>query len=163
MHLASPTDWTLDVQFSALQDSGSPHVSEFVGPCCQFNWQQTFKRPLQYVRSLKTLKLVDSVLTHARIISPQWPHWCQRHEPHSDVVEITLKKLVFLASFRLRGVLIAPNRKATSHILWRHDMTADAPSPLDFQDGGIVDLILFFFPSMSALAVAYLSLRPTVV
>jgi len=27
--------WTLDVEFSALQDSGSPHVSEFVGPSCK--------------------------------------------------------------------------------------------------------------------------------
>ena len=52
--------------------------------------KDTFKRPLQNVRRLKTLKAVDSVLIHVSIISP---HWCQRHKTYSDAVEITLKKL----------------------------------------------------------------------
>ena len=34
---------------------------------------------------------------------------------HSDAVEITLKKQVSLASIRLRGIVIAPNRKRHSY------------------------------------------------
>jgi len=35
----------------------------------------------------------------------------QRRKHHIDAVEVTLKKLVYLASIRLRGTVMAANRK----------------------------------------------------
>ena len=122
---------------------------------------KTIKRALQCVRWQNTLKPIGAVLTNARIISP---HWCQRHKPRSDAVEITLKKLAYLASVRLRGVKMEPHRKTMTHLLWRHDHTADAPSSFlatsDFQDGGRLSSV-FFFPSMSEFAVGYFALMHT--
>ena len=87
---------------------------------------------------------------------------------HSDAVEITLEKLAYLASIRLRATIIAANRKT------RHNNTVTSlqygrraifvSGGVRFQDGGAVDLgkrggglsfIFFSFFSMSALALAY--------
>ena len=72
------------------------------------------KRALQCARCLTKLKPAGSLLTYARIPSP---HWRQRRKSHSDAVEITLKKLASYASIRLRGLVMAANRKM------RHDNT----------------------------------------
>ena len=82
-------------------------------------WNKYNKTSVTICMMTKEFKPVGSVLKHARIISP---HWCQWHEPHSDAVEITLKKLASLASVRLRHVIMAPNRKTTTHLLWRHEI-----------------------------------------
>ena len=42
-------------------------------------------------------------------------HWPQMRKSHSDAVDITLKKLVSLASIRLRGIIMAANRKRHSY------------------------------------------------
>ena len=42
-------------------------------------------------------------------------HWPQMRKSHSDAVDITLKKLVSLASIRLRGKIMAANRKRHSY------------------------------------------------
>ena len=53
---------------------------------------------------------VGSVFTHACIPST---HWRQRHKSHSDAIEITLKKLTYLANVWLRVMVMAPTRKTT--------------------------------------------------
>ena len=85
--------------------------------------EKTIKRALQYVHWLTTLKTVCPIFIHAYISSP---YWRLRRKSHSDAVEITARKLASLSSVRLRSVVMARNRK-TTHLLWRHDNTADAP------------------------------------
>ena len=116
-------------------------------------------------RSLTKLKPADSILPHAHIPSPHRRQW---RKSHSDAVEITLKKLAYLASIRLRATVMAANRKT------RHNNTVTSlqygrrailvSGGVRFQDGGAVDLgkrggglsfIFFSFFSMSALALAY--------
>ena len=70
-------------------------------------------------------------------------YWRQMRKSHSDAIEIPFKKLVSLASIRLRGTEMAANRKRR-FLLWRHDNTANAPfsflATFRFQDGDAVDL-----------------------
>ena len=99
------------------------------------------KKALQCARCLTTLKRACSILTYAHIPSP---HWRQRRKSHSDAVEITLKKLESLASIRVRGTVMAANRKT------RHNNTVTSrqygrraiyvPRGVRFQDGHAVDL-----------------------
>ena len=117
-------------------------------------------------RYLTKLKPAGSILPHAHIPSPHRRQW---RKSHSDAVEITLKKLAYLASIRLRATVMAANRKT------RHNNTVTSlqygrrailvSGGVTFQDGGAVDLgkrgggglsfIFFSFFSMSALALAY--------
>ena len=72
------------------------------------------------------------------------PHWRQRRKSHRDAVEITLKKLASVASIRLRGTVMAANRKT------RHNNTVSSrqygrraiyvPGVVRFQDGDAFDL-----------------------
>ena len=72
------------------------------------------------------------------------PHWRQRRKSHRDAVEITLKKLASVASIRLRGAVMAANRKT------RHNNTVSSrhysrraiyvPGDVRFQDDYAVDL-----------------------
>ena len=81
------------------------------------------------------------MLTYAHIPSP---HWRQRHKSNRDAVEITPKKLASVASIRLRGKVMAANRKT------RHNNTVTSrhydrraifiPGDVKFQDGDAFDL-----------------------
>ena len=97
------------------------------------------KRALQCARDLTKLKAAGSILTYAHIPSP---HWRQRRKSHRDAVEITLKKLPSVASIRLRGTVMAANRKT------RHNNTvtsrqygrrAIVHGDVRFQDGDAFD------------------------
>ena len=130
------------------------------------------KRALQCARCLTTLKRACSMLTYAHIPSP---HWRQRRTSHSDAVEITLKKLASLASIRVRGTVMAANRKT------RHNNTVTSrqygrraiyvPRSVRFQDGHAVDLSILegggsffhlFLLSFNVLfALAYFAIRYT--
>ena len=99
------------------------------------------KTALQCARCLTKLKTAGSMLTYAHIPSP---HWRQRRKSHRDAVEITLKKLASVASVRLRGKVMAANRKT------RHNNTVTSryygrraifvPGDVKFQDGDAFDL-----------------------
>ena len=99
------------------------------------------KRALQCARSLRKLKPAGSILTYAHIPSP---HWRQRRKSHRDAVEITLKELASVARIRLRGKVMAANRKT------RHNNTVSSrqygrraiyvPGDVTFQDGDAFDL-----------------------
>ena len=99
------------------------------------------KRALQCARCLTKLKPAGSILTYAHIPSP---HWRQRRKSHRDAVEITLKKLASVASIRLRGTVMAANRKT------RHNNTVSSrqygrraiyvPGDVRFQDGDDFDI-----------------------
>ena len=99
------------------------------------------KRALQCARCLRKLKPAGPILTYAHISSP---HWRQRRKSHRDAVEITLKKLASVASIRLRGTVMAANRKT------RHNNTVSSrqygrraiyvPGDVRFQDGDDFDL-----------------------
>ena len=99
------------------------------------------KRALQCARFLTKLKPAGSVLTYAHIPSLHWRQWPKSHR---DAVEITLMKLTYLASIRLRGVVMAANRKT------RHNNTVTSrqygrraiyvPGDVGFQDGDVSDL-----------------------
>ena len=85
------------------------------------------------------LTQVDSISTHAHIPSP---HCNQRGKSHSDAVELTLKKLASFSSIRLRGVVMARNRKGHPYC----DVTTIRQTRyfrsdnVRFQDGGAVDI-----------------------
>ena len=53
-------------------------------------------------------------------------YWRQMRKSHSDAIEISLKKLVSLASIRLGGIEMAANRKRHFYSDV-HDNTANAP------------------------------------
>ena len=99
------------------------------------------KRALQCARCLTKLKPAGSILTYAHIPSP---HWRQRRKSHRDAVEITVKKLASVASIRLRGTVMAANRKT------RHNNTVSSrqygrraiydPGDVRFQDGDDFDI-----------------------
>ena len=99
------------------------------------------KTALQCARCLTKLKPAGSILTYAHIPSP---HWRQRRKSHRDAVEITLKKLASVASIRLRGTVMAANRKT------RHNNTVSSrqygrraiyvPGDVRFQDGDDFDI-----------------------
>ena len=99
------------------------------------------KKALQCARCLTKLKAAGSKLTYAHIPSP---HWRQKHKSHRDAVEITLKKLASVASIRLRGTVMAANRKT------RHNNTVTSrqygrcaifvPGDVRLQDGEAFDL-----------------------
>ena len=80
------------------------------------------------------------MLTYAHIPSP---HWRQRRKSHRDAVEITLKKLASVASIRLRGKVMAANRKTrhnntvTPRHYGRHAIFV--PADVKFQDGDAFD------------------------
>jgi len=116
------------------------------------------KRALQCAHCLTTLGPARSILTYAHIPSPHWRH---RRKSHSDAVEITLKKQTSLASIRLRGTVMAANRKT------RHNNSVTqrqygrravfVPGDVRFQDGDAIDvgklgggrfLAFFYFLSM---------------
>ena len=81
------------------------------------------------------------MLTYVHIPSP---HWRQRRKSHRDAVEITLKKLASVASIRVRGKVMAANRKT------RHNNTVTSRhygrraifvrDDVKFQDGDAFDL-----------------------
>ena len=81
------------------------------------------------------------MLTYAHIPSP---HWRKRRKSHRDAVEITVKKLASVASIRLRGKVMAANRRT------RHNNTVTSrhygrraifvPGDVKFQDGDVFDL-----------------------
>ena len=73
---------------------------------------------------LTTLGPAGSILTYAHIPSPHWRH---RYKSHSDAVEITLKKHSSLAGIRLRGTVMAANRKTRHNNSVHKDNTADVP------------------------------------
>ena len=87
------------------------------------------------------IKKAGSMLTYAHIPSP---HWRQRRKSHRDAVEITLMKLASIASIRLRGTVMAANRKT------RHNNTVTSRQygwraifvhgDVKFQDGDAFDL-----------------------
>ena len=105
--------------------------------------------------------------------------WRQRRKSHRDAVEITLKKLASVAGIRLRGTVMAANRKT------RHNNTVSSrqygrraiyvPGDVRFQDGDAFDLgklgsggggwgAFFHFLLRSfnvLLALAYFSIRYT--
>ena len=130
------------------------------------------KRALQCARCLTKLKAAGSILTYAHIPSP---HWRQRRKSHRDAVEITLKKLASVASIRLRGTVMAANRKT------RHNNTVTSrqydrraifvPGDVRFQDGDAFDLSKLggggrFLPLLLRsfnvlLALAYFAIRYT--
>ena len=99
------------------------------------------KRALQCARFLTKLKPAGSGLTYAHIPSLHWSQW---RKFHRDAVEITVRKLTSLASIRLRGVVMAANRKT------RHNNTVTSrqygrraiyvPGDVGFQDGDASDL-----------------------
>ena len=97
------------------------------------------KRALQCARCLTKLKAAGSILTYAHIPSP---HWRQRRKSHPDAVEITLKKLPSVASIRLRGTVMAANRKTrynntvTSR---QYGRRAIVHGDVRFQDGDAFD------------------------
>ena len=129
-------------------------------------------RALQCARCLIKLKAAGSILTYAHIPSP---HWRQRRKSHRDAVEITLKKLASVASIRLRGTVMAANRKT------RHNNTVTSrkygrraifvPGDVRFQDGDAFDLSKLggggrFLPLLLRsfnvlLALAYFAIRYT--
>ena len=122
-----------------------PEVACF-GPCVsepssgEVTWEKnTIKRVLLYVRWLKTLTQVDSIITHAHIPSP---HCNQRGKSHSDAVEITLKKLASFSSVRLRGVVMARNRKGHpySDVTTIRQTRYFRSDNVRFKDGGAVDI-----------------------
>ena len=153
-----------------------PKVAGF-GPCVsepspgEDTWDKnTIKTALLYVRWLKTLTPVASILTHAHIPSP---HWRQRRKSHSDAVEITVKKLASISSIRLRGVVMARHRKEHPYC----DVTTIRQTRyfrsdnVRFQDGDAVDIGKLgrgalssdysFFLSMSALAQVHVVIMHT--
>ena len=99
------------------------------------------KRALQCARCLRKWKPAGSILTYAHIPSP---HWHQRSKSHRDAVEITLKKLAYVANIRLRGTVMAAPRKT------RHNNTLSSrqygrraiyvPGNVRFQDGDAFDV-----------------------
>ena len=104
-------------------------------------WEKNNKTALQCARCLTKLKTACSMLTYVHIPSP---HWRQRRKSHRDAVEITTKKLASVASIRLRGKVMAANRKT------RHNNTVTSrhygrraifvPGDVKFQDGDAFDL-----------------------
>ena len=136
-------------------------------------WEKNNKTALQCARCLTKLKPAGSILTYAHIPSP---HWRQRRKSHRDAVEITLKKLASVASIRLRGTVMAANRKT------RHNNTVSSrqygrraiyvPGDVRFQDGDDFDIgklvrgggafFHFLLRSFNVfLALAYFSIRYT--
>ena len=81
------------------------------------------------------------MLTYVHIPSP---HWRQRRKSHRDAVEITLKKLASVASIRLRGKVMAANRKTRRNntVTSRHygRRAIFVPGDVKFQDGDAFDL-----------------------
>ena len=98
-------------------------------------------RALQCARRLTKLKTAGSMLTYAHIPSP---HWRQRRKSHRDAIEITIKKLASVASIRLRGTVMAANRKkchnntVTSRQYGRSAIFV--PGDVKFQNGDAFDL-----------------------
>ena len=82
-----------------------------------------------------------SILTYAHILSP---HWRQRRKSHSDAVEITLKKQAYLSSIRLRGKVMAANRKTChNNTVTQRQYGRRAiyvPGDVRFQDGDAINI-----------------------
>ena len=82
---------------------------------------------------------VDTNIFNSHIPSP---HWHQRRKSHRDAAEITLKKLASFSSIRLRGVVMARNRKGHPYC----DVTTIRQTRyfrsdnVRFQDGDAVDI-----------------------
>ena len=113
------------------------------------------------------------MLIYAHIPSP---HWRQRRKSHRDAVEITLKKLASVASIRLRGKVMAANRKTRHNntVTSRHygTLAIFVPGDVKFQDGDAFDLsklgggVRSFLPLLLCsfnvlLALAYFAIRYT--
>ena len=81
------------------------------------------------------------MLTYAHIPSS---HWCQRRKSHRDAVDITQKKLASVAGIRLRGKVMAANRKTRHNntVTSRHNgrRAIFVPGDVKFQDGDAFDL-----------------------
>ena len=134
------------------------------------------KTALQCAHCLTRLEPAGSILTYAHIPSP---HWRQRRKSHSDAVEITLKKLASLASIRLRGKVMAANRKTrhNNNVTQRQygRRAIFVSGDVRFQDGDAINLgklregaVFPFLLSFNVLlALAYFAIRytyrPTVV
>ena len=69
-------------------------------------------------------------------------YWRQMRKSHSDAIEIALKKLVYLASIRLRGTEMAAIRNSTSTVTSRQysKRAIFVSGDVRFQDGDAVDL-----------------------
>ena len=119
------------------------------------------------------MKTAGSMLTYAHIPSP---HWRQRRKSQRDAVEITLKKLASVASIRLRGKVMAANRKTRHNntVTSRHygRRASFVPGDFKFQDGDAFDLSKLggggrrFLPLLLRsfnvlLALAYFAMRYT--
>ena len=99
------------------------------------------KRSLHCAQFLTTLVTAGLILTYSHIPSP---HWRQRLKSHSYAVEITSNKQASLASIRIRGRVMAANRKT------RHNNTVTqrqygrravfVPGDVIFQDGDPIDV-----------------------
>ena len=104
-------------------------------------WEKNNKTALQCARCLTKLKTACSMLTYVHIPSP---HWRQRRKSHRDAVEITTKKLTSVASIRLRGKVMAANRKTPHNntVTSRHygRRAIFVPGDVKFQDGDAFDL-----------------------
>ena len=133
-------------------------------------WEKNNTRALQCARRLTKLKTAGSMLTYAHIPSP---HWRQRRKSHRDAVEITIKKLASVASIRLRGTVMAANRKKCHNntvTSWQYGRSAIfVPGDVKFQDGDAFDLSKLgggFLPLLLRsfyvlLALAYFAIRYT--
>ena len=109
---------------------------------CTFTWRRHLRK--QHNKKSVTICTVTKdvetsrlyILTHIHIPSP---HRRQRHQSHSDAVEMTLKKLASLASIRLRRVIMAPNRKVAS---WQYNKRGIfVCGDVRIQDGDADDLV----------------------
>ena len=137
--------------------------------------RQNNKRALQCTRCLTKLKAAGSVLTYAHMPSHRWR---QRRKSHRDAVEITVKKLVSVASIWLRGTVMAANVKTllnntvTSRQYGRSaifvpgdvrfkDGDAFDPSKLGVGEGGGRFLPLLLRSFNVLIALAYFAIRYT--
>ena len=74
--------------------------------------QSSHHRAWSVTNGARSCRHKSLFLQHAYIYSP---HWRQKRKSHRDADEITWEKLVYLASIRLRGIVIARNRKIFLH------------------------------------------------
>ena len=129
--------------------------------------RKTIKERLQCARCLRTLQPAGSILTYSHIPSP---HWRQRRKSHSDAVEITSNKQAFLASIRLRGKVMAANRKTRhyNNVTQRQygRRAVFVSGDVRFQDGDAIDVgklggarsSLFLLSCYVLLALAYFAI-----
>ena len=77
-----------------------------LGQVCMFTGRRQHQPKNKRITVRTEIKYIET----SRRSSYIRPHLCKRHQPHSDAVEITPKKLASVVSVPLRGVIMAPNR-----------------------------------------------------